>query len=122
MMTLYKTKVINIGNEAEMFREEGMIILFGENAPESLSDYCYNIKVEPVAGEIEAGMELNIGSEKYSVTAVGSVVRKNLSELGHITIKFDGSREAELPGTLYVEDRALPEITIGEEISISGGH
>lgn len=122
MMTLYKTKVINIGNEAEMFREEGMIILFGENAPESLSDYCYNIKVEPVAGEIEAGMELSIGSEKYSVTAVGSVVRKNLSELGHITIKFDGSREAELPGTLYVENRALPEITIGEEISISGGH
>ncbi len=122
MMTLYKTKVINIGNEAEMFREEGMIILFGENAPESLSDYCYNIKVEPVAGEIEAGMELSIGSEKYSVTAVGSVVRKNLSELGHITIKFDGSREAELPGTLYVEDRALPEITIGEKISISGGH
>lgn len=122
MMTLYKTKVINIGNEAEMFREEGMIILFGENAPESLSDYCYNIKVEPVAGEIEAGMELSIGSEKYSVTAVGSVVRKNLSELGHITIKFDGSREAELPGTLYVEDKALPEITIGEEIFISGGH
>ncbi len=122
MMTLYKTKVINIGNEAEMFREEGMIILFGENAPESLSDYCYNIKVEPVAGEIEAGMELSIGSEKYSVTAVGSVVRKNLSELGHITIKFDGSKEADLPGTLYVEDRALPEITIGEEISISGGH
>lgn len=122
MMTLYKTKVINIGNEAEMFREEGMIILFGENAPESLSDYCYNIKVEPVAGEIEAGMELSIGSEKYSVTAVGSVVRKNLSELGHITIKFDGSKEADLPGTLYVEDKALPEITIGEEISISGGH
>lgn len=122
MMTLYKTKVINIGNEAEMFREEGMIILFGENAPESLSDYCYNIKVEPVTGEIEAGMELSIGSEKYSVTAVGSVVRKNLSELGHITIKFDGSREAELPGTLYVEDKALPEITIGEEIFISGGH
>ncbi|RCX12487.1 PTS system glucitol/sorbitol-specific IIA component [Vagococcus fluvialis] len=122
MITLYKTKVINIGNEAEMFREEGMIILFGENAPESLSDYCYNIKVEPVTGEIEAGMELSIGSEKYSVTAVGSVVRKNLSELGHITIKFDGSREAELPGTLYVEDKALPEITIGEEIFISGGH
>lgn len=122
MMTLYKTKVINIGNEAEMFREEGMIILFGENAPESLSDYCYNIKVEPVSGEIEAGMELSIGSEKYSVTAVGSVVRKNLSELGHITIKFDGSKEADLPGTLYVEDKALPEITIGEEISISGGH
>ncbi|MBO0487345.1 PTS glucitol/sorbitol transporter subunit IIA [Vagococcus fluvialis] len=121
-MTLYKTKVINIGNEAEMFREEGMIILFGENAPESLSDYCYNIKVEPVAGEIEAGMELSIGSEKYSVTAVGSVVRKNLSELGHITIKFDSSREAELPGTLYVENRALPKINIGEEISISGGH
>lgn len=122
MMTLYKTKVINIGNEAEMFREEGMIILFGENAPESLSDYCYNIKVEPVAGEIEAGMELSIGSEKYSVTAVGSVVKKNLSELGHITIKFDGSKEADLPGTLYVEDKALPEITIGAEISISGGH
>lgn len=122
MMTLYKTKVINIGNEAEMFREEEMIILFGENAPESLSDYCYNIKLEPVAGEIETGMELSIGSEKYSVTAVGSIVRKNLSELGHITIKFDGRSEAELPGTLYVENKALPEIMIGTEISILGGN
>lgn len=122
MMTLYKTKVINIGNEAEMFREEGMIILFGENAPKSLSDYCYNIKVEPVPVEIKTGMELSIGSEKYAITAVGSVVRKNLSELGHITIKFDGSLEAELPGTLYVENKDLPEIAIETEISILGGN
>ncbi|MCH0446252.1 PTS sorbitol transporter subunit IIA, partial [Enterococcus faecium] len=30
-----------------------------------------------------------------------------LNELGHITIKFDGSHEPELPGTMYVEDISI---------------
>lgn len=122
MTTIFKTKVINIGNEAAMFREEKMIIFFGENAPESLADYCYNIKVNSVAKEIESGMLLNINGETYTITAVGNVVRKNLTELGHISIKFDGSTEASLPGTLYVENNELPEIEIDSEISIVGGN
>lgn len=36
------------------------------------------------------------------VTAVGEVAEQNLRELGHITLRFDGHREAEFPGTVHV--------------------
>jgi PTS system glucitol/sorbitol-specific IIA component len=36
------------------------------------------------------------------VTAVGDVAEQNLRELGHITLRFDGHREAEYPGTVHV--------------------
>lgn len=117
-MIVYKTKVIDIGIEAGIFREENIVILFGENSPSSLSDYCYNIKIEPVRKEIKEGMLLEVGLERYIITAVGAIVSKNLSNLGHVTIKFDGHSEAELPGTLHVENKTLPEINIETRISI----
>jgi PTS system glucitol/sorbitol-specific IIA component len=33
-------------------------------------------------------------------------------------VRFDGAAEAELPGTLYVEEKNLPDIQIGTKISI----
>lgn len=117
-MTIFNTTITNIGAEAEMFQAEKMIILFGENAPESLADYCYNIQLNKASEEITTEMTLTIADTAYSITAVGSVVTKNLNELGHITIKFDGSTEAELPGTLYVEAKEMPEITVGSTITI----
>lgn len=118
MEKIFETNVINIGSEAEMFKSENMIILFGENAPSTLSDYCFNIEVKNIEKDIEKGMTVNFDNNTYAVTAVGDVVKKNLSDLGHITIKFDGSTEAELPGTLYVEEKELPTISIGTIISI----
>ncbi|MDV8169566.1 PTS glucitol/sorbitol transporter subunit IIA, partial [Streptococcus pneumoniae] len=41
---MYKTLVKKIGEEAEAFKDEKMIILFGENAPEELVDFCYTIE------------------------------------------------------------------------------
>ncbi|HAP8255329.1 TPA: PTS sorbitol transporter subunit IIA, partial [Enterococcus faecium] len=40
------------------------------------------------------------------------------NELGHITIKFDGSHEPELPGTMYVEDKEMPHLRKGTIIKI----
>lgn len=117
-MTVFHTTVLSIGPEAELFKEENMVILFGKDAPESLADYCYNIEVHPTSGEIEAGQTLVIGDQSYQITSVGNVVRSNLEKLGHITIKFDGSTTPELPGTLYVEEKAMPELTIGTQVKI----
>lgn len=117
-MTLYTTTVQNIGAEAELFKEEQMIVLFGENAPAELADYCYNIQVNPVDGEIVPGQKVYFDDQGYEITAVGNVVVKNLSDLGHITIRFNGDVEAELGGTLYVESKELPEISVGIQISI----
>lgn len=117
-MSVFETNVINIGNEAELFKSENMIILFGSNAPDDLADYCYNIELNGVKDSIQEGQTLSVGNENYIITAVGNVVEKNLKDLGHITIKFDGSNEATLAGTLYVEEKELPEISIGTEITI----
>ncbi|MGX7107421.1 PTS glucitol/sorbitol transporter subunit IIA [Hutsoniella sourekii] len=117
-MSIYQTKVINIGDEAELFKGEKMMILFGENAPEDLAEYCYNINVNDINGSIEPGLTLQIGQDSYQITAVGDVVEKNLRDLGHITIRFNGSTDAELGGTLYVEDKELPSLSVGTEITI----
>lgn len=115
---IFETHVTHIGPEAEMFRQEKMLILFGNDAPETLADYCYNIQLSPSTDEILAGMEFFFDDQSYKITAVGDVVKKNLDDLGHITLRFDGSETAELPGTLYVEDKELPTITIGTKIMI----
>lgn len=117
-MSVFETTVKGIGLEAELFKAEKMIILFGENAPASLADYCYNIEMNSSTAEIQPGMSLYFDAKCYLITAVGNVVGKNLDELGHITIKFDGSEAPELPGTLYVEDKELPLIAIGTKVVI----
>jgi len=117
-MAVFETEITSIGPEAEQFKAEKMMILFGKEAPATLADYCYNIKVTPVQGSIETGGKLMIGNSSFDITSVGNVVQKNLEDLGHITIKFDGATEAELPGTLYVEAKEMPIIKSGTQIVI----
>lgn len=107
-MSIYKTNITNVGSDAEMFVAEEMIILFGENTPDDLKDYVYNIVVTPLNGEILPGQNLLIDGEAFEITAVGNVVEQNLGQLGHITLKFDGAEQAELPGTLYLEAKPVP--------------
>lgn len=117
-MTIYQTTVQEIGKDAELFKEEKILILFGKDAPDMLKDYCYNIELTNSTGDIEANMILKIDDQLYQVTAVGDKVQKNLDDLGHITIKFDGQTVAELPGTLHVEAKPYPVLKIGSQIAI----
>ncbi|HCT98282.1 glucitol/sorbitol PTS system EIIA component [Aerococcus sp. 150760007-1] len=117
-MSIYQTKILNIGPEAEIFKEEKMMILFGDDAPADLADYCYGIEKANLSEEIQVGQYVVIEGHEFQITAVGNVVNKNLQELGHITIKFDGAVSPELAGTLYVEDKPIPNVENGSEISI----
>lgn len=116
---MFNTRIQQIGPEAELFIAQDMMILFGEMVPEELKDYTYIIQVKAFEEEIVSGMILSIDNVEYEITAVGDVVNKNLKEFGHITLKFDGSTQAELPGTLYLEHKAIPQVTVGSQISIS---
>ncbi len=116
---MYQTVVKAIGSEAGLFKEEQMLILFGENAPETLKNYCYNIEVLPVERPIEKNMTLRIGDDQYRITAVGNVVTKNLHDLGHLTIKFDGAEQADLPGSLHVALGEYPDIQLNTKITIN---
>jgi PTS system glucitol/sorbitol-specific IIA component len=117
-MSIYQTVINKIGSEAEMFKEEKMMILFGEDAPADLADYCYGIEKTSLSEEIEVGHQVVIDGQAFKISAVGNVVNTNLQELGHITIKFDGTTSPELAGTLYVEDKPIPTIKNGTEITI----
>lgn len=118
LTTLFSTKIQSIGEEAHLFQEEKMIVLFGKEAPVALAEYCYVIESSPVTAEITKDQIVVIDNQPYPITSVGEVVMKNLSQLGHITIKFDGAPVASLPGTLHVVDQPIPELVVGSKISI----
>lgn len=117
-MELFETSIVGIGSQAKMFAAEAMLILFGQGAPEDLKEYTYQIDVNPVNGDIVEGQFIYFDNQAYRITSVGNLVTKNLNDIGHISVKFNGATEAELPGTLYVEAKTLPEMNVGTRISI----
>ncbi|MGJ7919074.1 PTS glucitol/sorbitol transporter subunit IIA [Neobacillus sp. LXY-4] len=118
MKTIYENQVKSIGALANSFLEEKMFILFGNEAPQDLKDFCYNIDVVEANGEIQAGQKLYINNEEFKITSVGNLVNRNLITLGHITLRFDGSATPELPGTMYLESKDIPEIELGTTLRI----
>lgn len=114
---MYHTVVKGIGAAAQAFEEEKMVILFGDNAPQELADYCYVIDKTPVTENITTAQSLYIDDIPYIITEVGSAVTKNLNDLGHITLKFDGSTTVEQSGTLYLEDQPYT-IKVGSTLEI----
>ncbi|AJA48941.1 PTS system, glucitol/sorbitol-specific, IIA component [Clostridium pasteurianum DSM 525 = ATCC 6013] len=118
MSLVYNTKVTSIGPLVEGFYPEKMIILFKDNAPDELADYCVMHSINDLKEDIKEGYTLKIDGIDYKITAVGDVVNKNLRDLGHICLKFDGSTKAALEGTLYLEDKEIKEVSLGSEIQI----
>ena len=116
MAVIYANKVKGLGACVAEF--EGMFILFGDNAPDTLKDYCYTIDVNPIQQEIKAGQKAVIDGKEYNITAVGDVVMQNLGNLGHVTFSFTGETEAELPGTIYLEEATVPKLEVGSTIQI----
>ena len=44
MKKIFEAKVIQVGPEAQnMIQDANMLILFGEEAPEDLAEYCFKI-------------------------------------------------------------------------------
>ena len=100
------------------FREQGLLIFFGENAPEELHEFSILHKVEiqlraPIIGDIIA-----LNEDFFTVLAVGSVVSDNLLNLGHLDLKANGLSQAELPGDVNVEERELPMVKVGDRLQV----
>lgn len=118
MKKIYHTTVKGIGANVKEFHEEGIFITFGDHAPDTLKDYCYTIDIENLMEDIVIGNILYINDRAYHITAVGDVVQKNLTSLGHLTFSFTGDEEVELAGTLYLEKADIPLLELGSTISI----
>lgn len=119
MSVIYENQVVGMGECVEEFKDEGIFIIFGDNAPDELKDYCYSVSVQPINGKIMPGQILSVDDEQYTITAVGPEAPVTLAGLGHCTVNFSGSTEVELPGTIYVENKPMPNLKLGTLIRIS---
>ncbi|MDI9209508.1 MAG: PTS glucitol/sorbitol transporter subunit IIA [Clostridium butyricum] len=118
MRIVYSTTIEKVGKCAEDFFIENMFITFYENVPSELAEYCFIHSENNLSEEIEPKDILYIGDEPYEIKAVGSVVNENLKLLGHITFNFKGINKAQVPGTLYLEQKKIAPIAVGTTLKI----
>ena len=114
---VFQTEIIELGEQVDAFFEEGMFVLFGENVPDTLKDFCHFIDQKKVDGTIKKGDKLVVDQKEYLITAVGDIAQSNLETLGHLTVVFSGAKEAGLPGSICVEAKPMPKLTIGSKLS-----
>ena len=76
MTVIYQTTITHIGACATMALEEQMLITFREGAPADIEEYCFIHNHGELAGTLQPGAELQLGEQRYPVTAVGEVAEQ----------------------------------------------
>ncbi|WP_294828154.1 PTS glucitol/sorbitol transporter subunit IIA [Gilliamella sp. G0441] len=115
---IYYSKIRQIGDFAKEALADGMLILFNEGAPSDLADYCFIHSHGELRQNLKIGQCIQLGKHAFQITSVGDVATTNFKELGHITLKFDGNCDAELPGTVHVVGEIPNQLNIDDEIII----
>lgn len=116
MSTIFQTTITQIGGCARDALLDNMLITFREGAPADIEEYCFIHQHGNTAGELLAGGVMELGENRYPITAVGEVATQNLRELGHVTVRFDGETRAEFPGTVHVAGAAPTDIALGSTL------
>ncbi len=111
---VYRSTVTAVGELVPDFREQGVLVFFGENAPSELHEFSILHKVDIQVRAPQPGDVIDINSNTYQVLAVGSVASDNLLNLGHLDLKANGLTEAELPGDVNIDEVELPIISVGD--------
>ena len=117
----YRTKIVGVGGDAaKFFKAIKMMVLFDDAMvlPE-LRDFSVLHSGNQIEGVIKPGDILKIADSEFKIIKVGSEVHSNIRTLGHIIIKFDDGAGELMEGSVHVEDKPIPEIRIGDEISVS---
>ena len=117
---IYSSKIVELGGQVGDFLAAAkMIIMFDEAmALPELRDACVMHTGNELTDMIKPGDVYKISGAEFKIIKVGSEVQKNLMNLGHITIKFDGGAGELLEGSIHVEDKPVPEIKAGDMIEI----
>lgn len=117
----YATTITRVGPMVPEFMGQGMLILFGEGAPEELHEFCALHRPEVSVGGIRAGDELWLDEGRFSILAVGDVADTNLVALGHVSLKMNGCSAAELAGDVCLEQVTL-SLREGSRLRIVAGN
>lgn len=118
-MIKYETTVISVGEMVSDFAREGVLVFFGEKAPEELHDFSVLTNESELVAPVTVGDTLEVGEVAFRVTAVGEVANENIGALGHLVVKFNGLDTPELPGDVSVVAGDVPEPAVGIRVRIS---
>jgi glucitol/sorbitol PTS system EIIA component len=114
----YHTVVTSVGEMAEEFRAAGILVLFGEGAPEELEFIAVIHRPDVTDGDLVPGDIVALGEERMEILAVGDVANENFTNLGHLSLKRNGETTAPLPGDVCTTVGPLPLLGPGDEITI----
>jgi PTS system glucitol/sorbitol-specific IIA component len=118
----YRTEVLAVGAMIPEFRDAGLLVFFSEQAPSELHEIVVLHRPSVADSAPEPGDVFELDGERFTITAVGSVVAENLLRLGHVSVKADGAATAALPGDLSVERGSLPLPAPGSTMrNVAGG-
>lgn len=117
-MIKYQGKITSIGPLVNEFLDARILVLFGENAPEELREFSILHDGQHLIQNVEAGDWFCLNDQRYRILAIGEVANKNLGDLGHLILKFNGSVKPEMPGDVCLEAKPIPEIQEGMHFSI----
>ena len=117
----YSTTVTSVGPLVADFVGQGMLIIFGDNAPPELHDLCALHTPDVKDGGVQPGDRLLLDDEQFAILSVGDVANANLTALGHVSFKANGATTAQLPGDISVEEKQLPVLHAGSRLVIVAG-
>ena len=100
MARIYDNKVTALGTQVEAFMDEGMFILFGENAPDALREFCYLMSVNPVNGTV-----LTSYAERYELVQAGQPLYQ-IASLDTLDLR------------VYISGAQLPSVNIGRQVEV----
>lgn len=115
---VYSTTVTAVGELVPDFAEQGVLVFFGENAPQELHEFSIIHAPNVQTRAPQVGDLITLANNEYNVLAVGSVASDNLLNLGHLDLKANGLTEPEMPGDVNVEATMLPTVQIGDRLIV----
>jgi PTS system glucitol/sorbitol-specific IIA component len=116
---VYTSAVTKVGEQVEAFLDHGILIFFGDHAPEELHGMSVLHRVEVATDGPRPGDTIHLGERALEILAVGEVVRDNLLNLGHLDLKADGRTTPKLPGDVCVPMGDLPLPSPGDSFRIT---
>ncbi len=117
-MIKYEALITGIGPLLTEFTQAGVLVFFGDQAPEELREFAIIHNGQTLHGMVEPGDLICLDDKKFRVLAIGEIANQNLSALGHFIVKFNGETKPEMPGDICAEAGPLPEITVGMRLQI----
>lgn len=112
-----EVKVTALGELVSEMKENNIYIIFDDNAPAELAEIAVLHTRDELAEEVAVGDQVTIGELEYTVADIGEEANKTLKSLGHCTLRFEAEKVG-LPGEICLTGNPIPDIQIGDTITI----